>query len=125
MQDRLVARRIASTRKSILLLGPRQVGKSTLCRTLNPNFTVDLADERTYVTYARNPSRLRNELAGLRKTGLVFVDEVQRLPPLLNTVQSILDDPANSYRFLLTGSSARKLRRGGVNLLPGRVVLEY
>jgi len=53
----------------------------------------------------------------------VFVDEVQRLPSLLNTVQAILDD-MSGVRFLLTGSSARKLKRGGANLLPGRVLLE-
>lgn len=125
MQDRLVRTRIAGTRKSVLLLGPRQVGKSTLCRALTPDVTVDLADERTYLSYAKDPSLLRSELAARGGTGLIFVDEVQRLPSLLNTVQSILDNPAGSYRFLLTGSSARKLRRRGVNLLPGRVILEH
>src|SRR5437867_11334519 len=116
MQDRLVRRRIAQARKSVLLLGPRQVGKSTLCRALKPKVIVDLADERTYLSHARDPSLLRSALAAVGRTGLILVDEVQRLPSLLNTVQSILDDPALSYRFLLTGSSARKLRRGGVNL---------
>jgi predicted AAA+ superfamily ATPase len=56
---------------------------------------------------------------------LIVIDEVQRLPSLLNTIQSLVDDPSNSFRFLLTGSSARKLKRGGANLLPGRIILEY
>ena len=58
----------------------------------------------------------------LGEPGLVVVDEIQRVPSLLNTVQSIAD--RTSHRFVLTGSSARKLRHGGANLLPGRVVLE-
>jgi len=51
----------------------------------------------------------------------VFIDEVQRLPSVLNTIQTLLDTPSSRYRFLLTGSSARKLRRGNANLLPGRI----
>ena len=50
-----------------------------------------------------------------------FIDEVQRLPSLLNTIQAIIDDTKNPPKFLLTGSSARKLRRGHANLLPGRL----
>jgi predicted AAA+ superfamily ATPase len=60
----------------------------------------------------------------LDPSGLIVIDEIQRLPSLLNTVQSLIDDPSNSFRFVLTGSSARKLKRGGANLLPGRIILE-
>src|SRR5207249_4448435 len=123
--DRLVKARIERARKSILLIGPRQVGKSTLCRRLDPRITVNLADESSYLAYAKDPARLKRELAAQSGAGLVFIDEVQRLPSLLNTVQAILDEPANSFRFIMSGSSARKLKRGGVNLLPGRVILEH
>ncbi len=125
MQDRRLRRRIGGSDKSILLLGPRQVGKSTLCRTLKPLHIVDLADERIYLSYAKDAGLLKKELNAIEPSGLIVIDEIQRLPSLLNTVQSVIDDPSNQFRFILTGSSARKLKRGGANLLPGRIILEY
>ena len=109
--------------KSVLLLGPRQTGKSTLAGRLVPDLTIDLAHEATYLEFARNPHELEERLAALRaiRPLVVLVDEVQRLPSLLNTIQSVLDRPRNQVRFVLTGSSARKLRRGNANLLPGRI----
>ena len=124
MRDRLVRGRLVAGRKNILLLGPRQVGKSTLCRSLEPDVYVDLADEANYLAYAKDPRRLRRELDARPHARLVVVDEVQRLPSLLNTIQSLVDR-ARAPRFVLTGSSARKLKRGGANLLPGRIVLEH
>ena len=125
MRDRLILQRIARSRRSILLLGPRQVGKTTLCRLLRPVRTVNLADEGEFLRYSKAPIALRRELAALRKPGLVFVDEIQRVPALLNIVQVLLDQPRSGLRFLLTGSSAKKLKGGGANLLPGRVILEF
>jgi uncharacterized protein len=125
MLDRLVGTRIGALASSVLLLGPRQVGKSTVGQRLEPLRTINLADERELLRYSKDPSSLRAELRAIPRGGLVVIDEVQRVPPLLNVVQVVLDDPGNRFRFLLTGSSARKLRRGGANLLPGRVVLEY
>ena len=81
--------------------------------------------EPTYLEFARNPRELEERLAALpeqTRAGAVFIDEVQRLPSVLNTIQVLLDDPRQRRRFWLTGSSARKLRRGGANLLPGRIV---
>lgn len=124
----MLARRLlpslAASTKSVLLLGPRQTGKSTLMAALEPDLTINLAHEPTYLEFARNPSELEQRLAALpvgRKRSRVLLDEVQRLPSLLNTVQVLLDRPDNRIRFLLTGSSARKLRRGQANLLPGRI----
>ncbi len=125
MWARWVADRIGKTRSNVLLLGPRQVGKSTLCRALDPALYVDLADEREFLSFAKDPGRLRREVAALAAPALVVVDEVQRVPSLLNTVQSLVDRAPRGLRFILTGSSARKLRRGGANLLPGRIILEY
>lgn len=124
MVTRLIESRIRRSKKSLMLLGARQVGKSTLMRSLGPDVVINLADEALYLGYAKDPERLKRELAALRKTSLVLIDEVQRVPALLNTVQAVLDEGA-THRFLLTGSSARKLKRGGANLLPGRIVLEH
>lgn len=125
MRDRALLTRLQASKKCILLLGPRQVGKSTLCRALDPLRTINLADEAEYLSYAKDPARFKRELAASQKHGLIVVDEVQRIPALLNTVQSIIDNPKNKNRFILTGSSARKLRQEGANLLPGRVILEH
>lgn len=118
---RLLSSEIRESPKSILLLGPRQTGKSTLIKALNPDLTINLADESEFLLFTRNPDELKQRLASAPyKT--VFIDEVQRLPGLLNTVQSILDNEDNAIQFYLTGSSARRLRRGRANLLPGRVL---
>ena len=109
-----------ASKKSVLLLGPRQTGKSTLVRALKPDLAVNLADESEYLSFARNPREIHERLlAQTYKT--VFIDEIQRLPGLLNTVQSILDEGSRKTKFYLTGSSARKLKHGKANLLPGRV----
>ena len=106
--------------KSVLLLGPRQTGKSTLIRSLAPDMTINLADESTYLAFARNPDELPQRLAA-HHVRTVFIDEVQRLPSVLNTIQAIIDEGRPPIQFYLTGSSARKLRRGQANLLPGRM----
>lgn len=123
MYTRRLAAVLKRHRRSVLLLGPRQVGKSTLMRALQPDLEINLAHEPTFLAFARDPNELEARLAALsgRGTRSVFIDEIQRLPGLLNTIQVILDRPGHGLRFLLTGSSARKLRRGEVNLLPGRI----
>lgn len=103
--------------KSVLLLGPRQTGKSSLIRhDLKDARVYNLLDSELFVSLSRRPSRIREETAG--KAGLVVIDEVQKLPVLLDEVQLMMEE--RGTRFLLTGSSARKLRRGGVNRLGGR-----
>ena len=128
----MIARRLEAalrhSTKSLLVLGPRQTGKSTLVAQLQPDLTINLFHEATYLEFARNPRELEERLAALpagtaRRS--IIIDEVQRLPSLLNTIQVLLDRPRCRYRFLLTGSSARKLRRGHANLLPGRVHTYY
>ncbi len=120
MLKRTVTAFLEKSKKSVLLIGPRQTGKSTLIHGLQPDLEINFAHEPTYLQFARNSSELEERLAaGSYKT--VFIDEVQRLPSLLNTIQSILDDKKKSFRFFLTGSSMRKLVRGKANLLPGRI----
>jgi uncharacterized protein len=111
---------LEKTKKSFLLLGPRQTGKSTLIRRLKPDIEINLADEMTYLEFARNPRELQARTAAKKKLS-VFIDEIQRIPSLLNTIQTMLDKGDQATRFYLTGSSARKLRRGHANLLPGRI----
>jgi predicted AAA+ superfamily ATPase len=124
MLARTITSRLQKASKHILLLGPRQVGKSTLVRSLNPDKVINLADEELFLSYSKDPGRLKREIQTIQHPSLIVLDEVQRLPPLLNTVQALLDENS-PHRFIFTGSSARKLKRKGVNLLPGRVLLEY
>jgi predicted AAA+ superfamily ATPase len=104
-------------RKSHFLFGPRQTGKSTLVRHQLPQARVyDLLDSGVYLALSQRPSRLAEELTPADR--VVVIDEVQRLPELLNEVHRIVE--GRGVRFLLTGSSARSLRRKGTNLLGGR-----
>ena len=124
MIERILKPRLAKHPKSILLLGPRQVGKSTLCRTLRPDISVNLADEETFRQHLNDPGLIKRIVQALPATQqVILIDEVQRIPSILNSVQALIDSHGH-LRFLLTGSSARKLRRGQANLLPGRVLLE-
>jgi len=105
--------------KSVLLLGPRQTGKSSLIRhALKGARVYNLLDSDVFLKLSRRPARMREELTAADKT--VVIDEVQKLPPLLDEVQLLIEE--RGTRFLLTGSSARKLKRGGVNLLGGRAL---
>ncbi len=127
MYSRRLEEILAKSSKSVLLLGPRQVGKSTLMRALQPLLEINLAHEDTFLDFARNPLELETRIDALpvakpsAPPRTIFIDEIQRQPSLLNTIQVLLDRPKHGLRFLLTGSSARKLRRGEANLLPGRI----
>ena len=104
-------------RRSCFLFGPRQTGKSTLIRQqLSGHPTYNLLDQPLFIRLARNPALIREALA--EDTTIVVIDEIQKMPELLNEVQLMIDE--RDIRFLLTGSSARSLRRKGVNLLGGR-----
>lgn len=119
---RLIADRLARSKKSVLLLGPRQTGKSTLLKGLSPDLSLNLASEADFFRFSAQPELLESLLEE-QKPRTVFIDEIQRIPSLLNTIQAILDDHTRPPRFYLSGSSARKLRRGHANLLPGRVFM--
>ena len=121
MYLRSLARLLRENSYSVLLLGPRQTGKSTLLRSLEPELAIDLASEKTFFEFSADPGRLEGLLQANRAKS-VLIDEIQRLPSLLNTVQSLIDAHKGRTRFLMSGSSARKLRRGSANLLPGRAI---
>lgn len=121
---RAIQRLLETGKRSVLLLGPRQVGKSTLLATLKPDWSLDLASAATYRDYVRQPERLEAELAAVpANVRTVLIDEVQKLPKLLDSIQHTIDSRPKRFRFLLSGSSARKLHRGHANLLPGRIHL--
>jgi predicted AAA+ superfamily ATPase len=110
-----------------IVFGARQTGKSTLIRSLLPPraTVVDLADPRERARFAAEPGLFIDVCRALpREEGgtFVFVDEAQSVPALFDAVQSLYDADKERYRFILCGSSARKLRASGANLLPGRSV---
>ena len=126
MYERVLSPILRDNRRSVLILGPRQVGKSTLLSSLEPDLALNLASPRAFRDYVSHPERLEAELAALPQgPTTVFIDEVQRVPPLLDVVQVFLDEHPGRFRFLLSGSSARKLRRGQANLLPGRIHVHH
>jgi len=109
-------------KKSYFLFGPRQTGKTFLIRHSLTNARIyDLLDTSTYLSLSRDPGRIGQELTP--EDRIVVIDEIQRLPHLLNEVHRLIE--SQGVHFLLTGSSARKLRRGGVNLLGGRARTKY
>lgn len=126
MYERRITRSLKKGRRSVLLLGPRQVGKSTLLHGLAPDLSLNLASPASFRAYAARPERLEQELrAAGAEVRTVLLDEVQRVPALLDVVQVLVDEMPGRFRFLLSGSSARKLRRGEANLLPGRIHVHH
>jgi predicted AAA+ superfamily ATPase len=102
--------------KSFFLLGPRATGKSRLIRNTLPGARVfDLLDSTVFDRLARRSKLLEEESS---EQDLIVIDEVQKLPGILDEVHRLIEK--RNQRFLLTGSSARKLKRGGANLLAGR-----
>jgi predicted AAA+ superfamily ATPase len=109
----------ALDQKSLFLFGPRQTGKTTLARIALPTAVhYNLLEANTFRELSARPESIRQRLQPHDR--IVVIDEIQRLPNLLNEVQ-VMIDARPGLRFVLTGSSARKLRRGGANLLAGRV----
>lgn len=108
--------------QSCFLWGPRQTGKSTLLRNRFPHAPLyDLLFASEFRRLSANPGLLREECLALgRKSGPILIDEIQKLPELLDEVHSLIS--RDGYRFILCGSSARRLVRGGGNLLGGRAV---
>lgn len=113
--------------KSILLLGPRQTGKTTLIKNqLHPDLSYSFIDTESRLRYEKTPHLLARELSAaiknFKKMPIICIDEVQKIPLVMDIAQDFID--RKQAQFILTGSSARKLKHGSqVNLLPGRVVV--
>lgn len=104
--------------KSFFLFGPRNTGKSTLIHKLFPQaFFIDLLDPEQEEKYITNPNELKH-LAHAQPHTHIVIDEIQKAPKLLDVVHYLIES-TDKY-FIMTGSSARKIKRGGANLLAGR-----
>lgn len=110
-----------SPRETFFLWGPRQTGKSSLLRANYPKARwLDLLKTDEFVRYTRSPALLREELLARPPRGPVVIDEIQKVPALLDEVHWLIEN--RGITFALCGSSARKVRRGHANLLGGRAV---
>lgn len=118
-------RRAKVPKRSFFLFGPRATGKSTWLKTcfVEP-FHLDLLRNDTYFSLMSSPKAFRERVLAYdpQKTWII-VDEIQRIPELLNDVHSLIEN--DGYHFALSGSSARKLKRGQVNLLAGRALVRH
>ncbi len=104
--------------RSAFLWGPRKSGKTTLLRQQFPDaFWIDLLDYDLFLSLSRKPTRLR-QMLDAQMSQTVVIDEVQKIPHLMDEIHWLIEN--KGYRFILSGSSARKLKRGKVNLLGGR-----
>jgi uncharacterized protein len=111
--------------ESYFLFGARGVGKSTLIsdRYKDNVFLVDLLDTSAEAQYLSNPERLKQQVLALPSTTkMIIIDEVQKVPALLSVVHSLIEQKINK-QFVLTGSSARKLKHGSADMLAGRAFL--
>ncbi|MDL1977407.1 MAG: AAA family ATPase [Deltaproteobacteria bacterium] len=106
---------------SFFLFGPRGVGKTTWLREVLADASFfDLLDSSLYLEFSQSPGNLEAMIGNLPKGSWVVIDEIQKIPHLLDEVHRLME--TRGWRFALCGSSARKLRRGGVNLLGGRAI---
>lgn len=120
MYSRLI---VPPAQKSFFLFGPRGVGKTTLVQQAFPNaHYLDLLEPETFNELIARPQDLE-KLIVQDLSDWVIIDEIQRIPELLNQVHRLIE--LHKYKFLLTGSSARKLRKMGQNLLAGRALVYY
>jgi predicted AAA+ superfamily ATPase len=117
-----IARSFRPPQGSFFLFGPRGTGKSTWLQAQLPGaLRIDLLDPASQRLYQARPERLRELIQGNPEARDIVIDEIQKVPALLDVVHQFVEAHPE-LRFILTGSSARKLRRGGSNLLAGRLV---
>jgi predicted AAA+ superfamily ATPase len=108
--------------KSVLLLGPRRTGKSRFVETqLKPDLTFNLLKAATFRDLSERPSLVAESISDKIKT--IFIDEIQLLPELMNEVHALIEE-RKDLRFILTGSSARKLKRARTSLMAGRAAIQ-
>jgi uncharacterized protein len=112
-------------KQSFFLFGPRGTGKSTWLKAHYADaYWIDLLKPEIYRLFSTHPERLEKILDERPEQKVVVIDEIQKVPDLLNVVHRMIEEK-RGYQFILTGSSARKLKREGVNLLAGRAFLKY
>ena len=110
-----------SSRETFFVWGPRQTGKTTLLKQcFSDALWIDLLKAEEFRRYVERPELLREEIAGFEALPFVVIDEIQKVPALLNEVHWLIEN--RGIHFALCGSSARKVRRGHANLLGGRAI---
>lgn len=120
--ESIIPRFFKAPEESFFLFGPRGTGKSTWLRTIMEDaLWVDLLEPDIFRSYSARPERLRELVLANRHRRIIIVDEVQKIPDLLSAVHALLERK-QGWQFILTGSSSRKLKRTGVDLLAGRVL---
>ena len=111
---------------SFFLFGPRGTGKSTWLHDTFPDaLYIDLLREDIKTRLEAQPERLAEMIDATPDTSTIVIDEVQRVSSLLPVVHRLIERDGSARRYILTGSSARKLKRSGVDLLAGRAVIHY
>ena len=121
MRTSTIPRFLSRPERSFFLFGPRGTGKSTWLKQVLPDAVrFDLLDAALFLELSRDPHRLEAMIGKLAAGGWVVLDEIQKIPALLDEVHRLME--SRRWRFALCGSSARKLRRGGANLLAGRAL---
>jgi len=125
LKNRSIPRFFKPPKTSYFLFGPRGTGKSTMIRqTYRHALWIDLLDQATAFLYQTHPERLRQLIEARPSPSTIVIDEIQKAPEVLDTVHSLVESK-RGHQFILTGSSARKLKRTGANLLGGRSVLRH
>ena len=120
-----VSRFLKTGKESFFLLGPRGTGKSTTIKDLYPDaIYIDLLMPDIYRNYLARPERLREVVHANPEKNVVVLDEIQKVPELLDVVHGLMEEK-RGRQFILTGSSARKLKKTGVDLLAGRAVMRH
>ena len=120
----IISRFLKVEKQSFFLLGPRGTGKSTFIKNAFPDaLYVDLLLPDVFRNYTARPERLREAVHAQKNKKTVVIDEIQKAPQLLEVVHSLMEERLG-IQFILTGSSARKLRKTGINLLAGRALMK-
>jgi len=121
----LITRFFKAPNQSFFLFGPRGTGKSTWLKSHYPNaLWIDLLELDQLRLYSAAPERLKEMIRAHPHQKVVIIDEVQKIPEILSVVHSLIEEK-KGIQFILTGSSARQLRRAGVDLLAGRAILKH
>lgn len=118
-----VKRFLNEPKGSFFLFGPRGTGKSTWLKTrYTGSLIIDLLEPDTARRFSARPERVREVVEGNPHQSIIIIDEIQKIPQLLDPVHALMEERPN-LQFILTGSSSRKLKRSGVDLLAGRAAL--
>jgi predicted AAA+ superfamily ATPase len=120
--EAIIPRFFKAPKESFFLFGPRGTGKSTwLGNVMKDALWIDLLEPDVFRSYSARPERLRELVLANKNKRVIVIDEIQKVPDLLSVVHALIEKK-QGWQFILTGSSSRKLKRSGVNLLAGRVL---